>query len=178
MPMVVILMGPTGCGKSTVGRLLAQRLGWPFFDADDFHSRANVEKMRAGIPLTDADRVPWLERLHQEIQGWMSGGQSTVLACSALKQSYRDQLGVDQAKVVTVYLKGDYELIRKRIGSRLHPYMPADLLESQFAALEEPVDGIRVDITAAPRAIVQTIVASLHLEAPDPESRNHARGGK
>jgi carbohydrate kinase (thermoresistant glucokinase family) len=172
--MVVILMGPTGCGKTTIGRMLAGRLGWAFYDADDFHPRKNVDKMRAGIPLTDTDRQPWLKRLHSEIQGWLSRRLGAVLACSALKQVYRDRLGVDQAAVVTVYLKGNYELIRKRIGARRHRYMPPGLLRSQFEALEEPADGLSVDITPAPGIIVQTIIETLNLEprTPGPATRD------
>lgn len=162
--MVVILMGPTGCGKTTVGRMLARKLGWSFYDADDFHPRHNVDKMRSGIPLTDADRLPWLQRLHEEIRQWLSDRHGAVLACSALKQAYRDRLGVDQVNVFTVYLKGSYELIRERIGERHHPYMPADLLRSQFEALEEPEDGLHVDITPAPEMIVETVIESLELK--------------
>ena len=172
--MIIILMGPTGCGKTTIGRLLADRLGWTFHDADDFHPPQNVDKMRAGIPLTDADRLPWLERLHGEIKGWLSRRQGAVLACSALKQVYRDRLGVDQAAVVTVYLKGSYELIRTRLGARRHRYMPAGLLQSQFEALEEPEDGLSVDITPAPEIIVRTITETLNLapRTPGPSTRN------
>lgn len=168
--MVLILMGTTGCGKTTIGRMLADRLGWPFYDADDFHPQQNVDKMRAGIPLTDADRLPWLDRLHGEIKGWLSRGRGTVLACSALKQHYRERLGVDQAAVVTVYLKGSYALIRKRIGERRHRYMPAGLLKSQFEALEEPQDGLCVDITLTPEIVVQTIIESLNLASRTPGS--------
>lgn len=174
--MVLILMGPTGSGKTTIGRMLADRLGWTFYDADDFHPLPNVEKMRAGIPLTDVDRLPWLDRLHGEIQGWLSRPQSIVLACSALKQDYRDRLGVDQVAVVTAYLKGSYELIRQRIDARKHRYMPSGLLRSQFEALEEPAGGLCVDITPQPETIVQTIIETLkntsRLPGPSTENNN------
>lgn len=170
--MVVILMGPTGCGKSTVGRMLARKLGWSFYDADDFHPPHNVAKMRSGIPLTDVDRGPWLERLREEIQRCVAERDGAVLACSALKRAYRERLGVDQVSVVTVYLKGSYELIRARIGTRRHPYMPPGLLRSQFDVLEEPEDGLCVDITPAPETIVRTIIESLDLASQTPASSN------
>ncbi len=158
---VVILMGPMGCGKTTVGRLLAQRLHWPFFDGDDFHPEDNVEKMRAGIALSDEDRRSWLENLRDHIQGCLRENTNAVLACSALKRSYRDTLGVDQSAVRTVYLKGSFQLLRQRIDRRRHPYMNKDLLKSQFDILEEPQDGLTVDIQDTPEAIVQTIVDAL-----------------
>ena len=158
---VVILMGPMGCGKTTVGRLLAKRLLWPFFDGDDFHPEANVAKMRAGIALSDEDRRLWLETLRHHIQGCLRDNTSAVLACSALKQAYRDTLGVDQSAVRTVYLKGSFELLRQRIDRRQHPYMNKDLLKSQLEILEEPGDGLTVDIQDAPEAIVETILDAL-----------------
>lgn len=158
---VVILMGPMGCGKTTVGRLLAQRLHWPFFDGDDFHPEENVEKMRAGTALNDEDRRLWLENLRGHIQGCLRENTSAVLACSALKQAYRDTLGVDQSTVRTVYLKGSFQLLRRRIERRHHPYMNKDLLKSQLDILEEPVGGLTVDIQDAPEAIVKTIVDQL-----------------
>jgi carbohydrate kinase (thermoresistant glucokinase family) len=162
--MVLILMGPMGCGKTTIGKMLAEKLGWPFYDGDSFHPKRNVEKMRAGIALTDEDRGVWLEKLRGYIQRWIEERQNTILACSALKQTYRDILGVDEETVRTVYLKGSYPLLRKRIEARQHPYMDKNLLRSQLDALEEPKDGLRVDISAAPETIVGTIIQSLKLD--------------
>jgi carbohydrate kinase (thermoresistant glucokinase family) len=161
--MVLILMGPMGCGKTTIGKMLAKRLGWSFFDGDDFHPKKNVEKMRAGIALTDEDRKLWLENLHADIQRWLKDKENAILACSALKQAYRDILGVDQNTVRTVYLKGSYELLRKRIEDRHHPYMDKNLLRSQLDTLEEPKDGLTVDISAAPEIVVSTIINNLNL---------------
>jgi gluconokinase len=161
--MVLILMGPMGCGKTTVGKMLAEKLRWPFYDADDFHPKENVEKMRAGIALTDEDRKIWLEALHGMIQGWLERGQNTILACSALKQTYREALGVNQTTVRTIYLKGSYDLIRKRIEERHHPYMDKDLLRSQFNTLEEPTEGLWVDISPAPEKIVRSLLENLKL---------------
>jgi carbohydrate kinase (thermoresistant glucokinase family) len=161
--MVLVLMGPMGCGKTAIGKMLAKKLGWPFYDADDFHPKENVEKMRAGIALTDEDRKLWLEKLRANIQGWLKHKQSTILACSALKQAYRDILGVNQSTVRTVYLKGSYELLRKRLEERQHPYMDKNLLRSQLDTLEEPKDGLTVDISATPEIIVGTIIKSLKL---------------
>jgi carbohydrate kinase (thermoresistant glucokinase family) len=161
--MVLVLMGPMGCGKTAIGKMLAKKLGWPFYDADDFHPKENVEKMRAGIALTDEDRKLWLEKLRANIQRWLKHRKSTILACSALKQAYRDILGVNQSTVRTVYLKGSYELLRKRLEERQHPYMDKNLLRSQLDTLEEPKDGLTVDISATPKIIVGTIIKSLKL---------------
>ena len=160
--MVLILMGPMGCGKTTIGKMLAEKLGWSFYDGDDFHPEKNVEKMRAGIALTDDDRKLWLKELHANIQNWLRNKQNSVLACSALKQAYRDMLGVDQSTVRTVYLKGSYELLRKRIEERQHPYMDKNLLRSQLDTLEEPKDGLTVDISATPEIVVNTILNYLN----------------
>jgi carbohydrate kinase (thermoresistant glucokinase family) len=159
--MIIILIGPMGCGKTTVGQLLSQQLGWPFYDGDDFHPPANVEKMRKGIPLSDRDRQPWLEKLHDEIKRWKEQNKDVIFACSALKKTYRDALGIDQKVVRSVYLKGSYELIRNRIGKRHHPYMDNGLLKSQMETLEEPEDGLIVDISLSPEHIVQIIVKVL-----------------
>jgi len=161
--MVVILMGPMGCGKTTIGKMLAEKLGWPFYDGDNFHPKKNVEKMRAGVALTDKDRKVWLEELHANIQHWLRDKQNSILACSALKQAYRDSLGVNQDVVKTVYLKGSYELLRERIEERQHPYMDKNLLRSQLETLEEPSDGLTVDISATPEAIVRIIMDRLNL---------------
>jgi len=161
--MVLLLMGPMGCGKTTIGKMLAEKLGWAFYDGDDFHPKKNVEKMRAGIALTDEDRQAWLEKLHANIQHWLRDKQNSILASSALKQAYRDILGVDQDTVKTVYLKGSYELLRERIEGRQHPYMDKDLLRSQVETLEEPSDGLTVDISATPETIVRVIIDRLNL---------------
>jgi carbohydrate kinase (thermoresistant glucokinase family) len=160
---VLVVMGPMGCGKTTVGRLLAARLGWAFIDADDLHPRENVEKMRVGIALSDEDRQPWLERLRDEMQDHMRRNHGLILACSVLKKAYRDLLGVDQARIVTVYLKGAPELLSRRVMMREHPYMSRDLLQSQLDTLEEPTAGLWVDIEPPPEEIVRTIVTSLEL---------------
>ncbi len=140
--MVIVMMGVSGSGKTTVGGALAKRMGWVFADADSFHSPANVEKMRQGVPLTDADRVPWLAALHRAIAGWIEAGDAggRVLACSALKRSYRNVLreGIDPAQLGFVYLQGSYELFDGRLLGRTGHYMPETLLRSQFAALEGP----------------------------------------
>ena len=130
--MVVILMGATGAGKTTIGEMLSRELGWEFADADDLHSAGNVEKMRRGIPLTDADRAPWLAALRKEIQQWITRGQNAVLACSALKQAYRDQLSAGP-EVKWVYLKGSLEEISSRVRERQGHYAKDDLVASQFA---------------------------------------------
>ena len=160
-PLALILMGPMGCGKSTVGRLLAKRLGWPFWDADDYHPPENVAKMKAGIPLIDDDRWPWLDLLRKKIDDHLSSGQSAVMACSALKESYRKRLGVDQQRVRSVYLRGTPELLEKRVAQRRHLYMPPNLLASQLTALEEPRGGLTMDIKETPEQIVDRIAAAL-----------------
>jgi carbohydrate kinase (thermoresistant glucokinase family) len=159
--MVLILIGPMGCGKTTIGKMLAEKLGWSFYDGDDFHPQENVEKMRVGLPLTDEDRKTWLENLHEHIQLWLMEDRNAILACSALKQAYRDTLGVDRDTVKTVYLKGSYDLLRKRIEEREHPYMNKDLLRSQVEAMEEPKGGLTVDISQTPKIVVETIVNAL-----------------
>jgi gluconokinase len=159
--MVIVIMGVSGCGKSTVGRLLAGKLNWSFFEGDDFHPPENVTKMRAGIPLADADRRPWLEALRALISRVNREGESAVLACSALKRSYRDQLREAAGKVVFVYLKGTYDLIWQRMESRAGHYMPVRLLRSQFEDLEEPKRAIVVEITQRPEDIIEQIREAL-----------------
>jgi len=149
-------MGVSGCGKSTVGALLAQRLGCEFLDGDEFHPPENVAKMASGVPLTDADRRPWLERLNAELRK----RENAVLACSALKQSYRDILA-QGADCRFVHLRGPIELIRSRLESRRHRYMPASLLESQFATLEPPARAIDIDVARPAADCVERILAQL-----------------
>ena len=159
--MIIVLIGPMGCGKTTVGKALAERLGWPFADGDDFHPPANVEKMRRGIPLEDSDRAGWLASLRHHMDVQMQKGVSLVLACSALKQDYRDMLGIDQQQVVSVYLKGSPELLKERIAGRTHQYMNESLLQSQLATMEEPEDGLTVSISASPELIGAEIITKL-----------------
>jgi len=158
---IVVLLGVSGSGKTTIGQQLAARLRWPFFDGDDFHPEQNIAKMAQHQPLTDADREPWLERLAELIETSTDTGRSAVIACSALRQTYRDRLARGYREVVFVYLKGSFELIRDRLLHRRGHFMPADLLPSQFAALEEPADAITIDIRTPPAAIVETIVRCL-----------------
>ncbi len=160
---VIVLMGVTGSGKSTVGELLAQRLTWDYYDADNFHPSANVKKMADGIPLEDEDRWPWLEGLAAEIGIWLQGQRGAILACSALKESYRRLLVGERSQVRVVHLKGHKELIAGRLAKRVDHYMPASLLDSQFQTLEEPQDAIAVDIDATPEEIVADIQSRLDL---------------
>jgi gluconokinase len=160
--MVVVLMGVTGSGKTTVGRLLAAELGWQFYDADDFHPHASVEKMRRGIPLDDADRRPWLETLRELVRGCLERGEDAILACSALRESYRRLLLVGEG-VRLVHLKGDPALIRERLRRRRGHFMPPELLDSQLAALEEPGPGFEVDVTAPAPEVARAIRARLGL---------------
>lgn len=161
--MIIILMGVAGSGKTTIGTRLAEMLGWSFFDADEFHSMSNIDKMRQGTPLTDEDRQPWLAALRQRIVEWLEEDLEVVLACSALKASYRDQLLVDPSRVRLVYLKGSFALIQKRMIERPSHFMPEGLLASQFATLEEPDDVFSVDIALRPHEIVQRIRKELHV---------------
>jgi gluconokinase len=154
--MVVLLMGVSGSGKTTVGRLLAAQLGWEFADADDYHSAENVKKMQCGIPLTDVDRARWLETLRIGISEWIAAGKNGVLACSALKRAYRDILVVDPA-VRVVYLKGSPELLHERLHARLDHFMTEQMLGSQLATLEEPKDVIVVEVDQSVAKIVHEI---------------------
>ena len=154
--MIVVVMGVAGAGKTTVGTLLAGQLGWKFADADAYHSPESIKKMRSGIPLTDADREPWLRALRQAIQSWIVEGRNVVLACSALKEQYREYLSVDPA-VRFVFLSGSLSLIEGRIRQRSGHYMQGELLKSQFETLEEPRGVPKVDVSAAPEEIVREI---------------------
>ena len=149
-------MGVCGCGKTTVGQALAEALHWRFLDADDFHPQANVAKMAAGDPLTDDDRWPWLDRLADELRAILARDEHAVLACSALKQAYRDRLQ-RAGDVRFVHLAGDFDTIAARLAARKHRYMPATLLESQFAALEPPREALNVDVRQPVAAQIATI---------------------
>jgi gluconokinase len=159
--LVLILMGVVGAGKTTVGTELAQKLGWKFADADDFHPRANIEKITNGVALDDSDRAPWLTAMHNAILLWNAEGQNVVLACSALKRSYRDKLGAGQVQFV--YLKGTRELILRRLRARFGHFASETILESQFRDLEEPDDAIIVEINKTPGEIVSEVVEQLNL---------------
>lgn len=165
--MIIVLMGVSGSGKSTVGAALAGALGWPLIDADDLHSQENVAKMAAGIPLSDEDRGPWLDRVVGELRRATAGGGDAVLACSALKDAYRDRLA-QAADVRFVYLRGDPATIAQRLAARRHRYMPAGLLGSQFATLEAPADAVEIDITASVEAQVRAIIEALALQTAQP----------
>ena len=153
-------MGVAGIGKTTVGQALAQQLHWRFVDADDYHSAANVAKMHAGIPLSDADRAPWLDALHDAITSWLAAGENVVLACSALKAVYRERLLVDPS-VKLVYLRGTKELAASRLAARHGHYMNPALLQSQFDTLEEPADALTIDAAASTSEIVGAICHAL-----------------
>ena len=156
--MIAIVMGVSGSGKTTVGKLLAQSLNWDFSDADDFHPSANIEKMSLGIPLEDADRLPWLLQLQTTIDRWLLENKNVVLACSALKASYREILCRNEQRIKIVYLKGDFELFAARLKNRENHYMKADLLSSQLDTLEEPEDAIIVDASQPLELIVLQII--------------------
>ncbi len=156
-------MGVSGAGKTTVGKLLALDLGWNFYEGDDLHPRSNVVKMAQGIPLTDEDRWPWLDRIRLLIDDLVSRGESGVIASSALKQAYRDQLVGDEDDVKLVYLKGEFRLILARLEDRRAHFMKSGLLESQFSAMEEPDGAVTMDVTTAPEAIVVAVKQALGL---------------
>ncbi|PSB25081.1 gluconokinase [Stenomitos frigidus] len=160
--MIILIMGVSGSGKTTIGKQLAETLHWQFQDADSFHPAANVEKMRSGLPLTDTDRMPWLLALQQAIAIWLQTQTNTVLACSALKAEYRHMLS-QASQVKQVYLKGSFALIQQRLQKRQGHYMKAALLQSQFGALEEPTEAFWVNIDQSPEAIVSQIRKALHV---------------
>jgi gluconokinase len=154
--VILVVMGVCGCGKSTIGEALADSLGWPFYDADEFHPAANVAKMAAGQPLDDSDRWPWLDRIADELRQVLARGGHAVLACSALKEAYRERLR-RAGDVRFIYLKGDEPTIAARLAARTHKYMPSSLLPSQLATLEEPADAFVVDIREPVAAQVEDI---------------------
>lgn len=150
-------MGVSGCGKSTVARLLAEKLGWDYYDADDYHPQENIAKMTAGIPLTDDDRCPWLGVLNELLATQLKAGAHPVLACSALKKEYRDQLKKGNDGLQFIYLQGDYDLISARISTRRGHYMKSEMLKSQFDTFEEPRHALAIDISLSPAEIVAQI---------------------
>lgn len=163
--MIVVVMGVCGSGKTTVGRALAALLQWRFLDADDLHPPANVAKMAQGVPLTDADRWPWLDRIVAELKIEERAGRHVVVACSALRQAYRDRLA-QAGEVRFAYLKGDAASIEPRIAARSGHFMPASLLASQFATLEEPAAAITVDVAQPVAAQVAAIARAVKQQSP------------
>jgi gluconokinase len=161
--VTIIVMGVSGSGKTTIGRLLAETLGWPFYDGDDFHPAANIQRMTQGIALTDEDRAGWLDALSQLVCSLEREGRSAVVACSALKQAYRDALVGKSTAVRFIYIKGRRGLIQERMEKRRGHYMKADLLESQFDILEEPVQSVAVDVAESPELIMHRVKQALGL---------------
>ncbi|MGO9422612.1 gluconokinase [Roseiarcus sp.] len=163
-PQALVVMGVSGSGKSTVAELLAKRLGWMMAEGDRLHPPENVEKMRQGVPLTDADRWPWLDRIGELLKAWAAEGRSGVVTCSALRRAYRERLVAARPDLRFVYLKGSEALIAARVSARHHEYMPASLLKSQFDTLEEPLPGepvIAIDAGGTPEAAVEDVVKAL-----------------
>jgi gluconokinase len=157
----LIIMGVSGSGKTSFGKALAQRSGWMYYDADDFHTPENIARMTSGIPLDDADRAPWLAKLHDLIHTCLSEMHPAVLACSALKERYRQALVEGNPGVQIVYLKGSYELIWPRLANRKGHYMKAEMLQSQFAALEEPQQALVIDAALPEEKIVGQIITAI-----------------
>ena len=163
--MIVIIFGVSGAGKTTIGKLLAAQLGWQFYDADDFHPRSNIEKMRRGRPLTDEDRWPWLERLREQLTRSVAAKENAVLACSALKRAYRELLHVSD-DVKFVFLCGDYVVVEKQLRRRRAHFMNPELLRSQFTDLEEPgadEDVLTIELGRTPEELVEEIKTNLRL---------------
>jgi carbohydrate kinase (thermoresistant glucokinase family) len=168
----LVVMGVSGSGKSTVGALLAKRLGWEMTEGDSLHPPANVEKMHRGIPLNDADRAPWLERIGEQLKAWAAEGRSGVVTCSALKRAYRARILAARPDARFIYLKASEAVIAQRVSARHHEYMPASLLHSQFETLEEPLPGepvITIDAKDQPELEAQKIIDALRLPDSPPE---------
>ncbi|HEX9665952.1 MAG TPA: gluconokinase [Thermodesulfobacteriota bacterium] len=161
--MVIIIMGVEGTGKTTIGKMLAEKLGWKFYDADDYHPVANIEKMRNGIPLDDEERRPWLNEIRNLINSSLNGNEPSIIACSALKNSYREFLKQSKEQIIFVYLKGDKNTISKRLASRKGHFAGTQLLESQLRTLEEPEGVITADISKRPEVIADSIIEKLEL---------------
>src|SRR5258705_11868964 len=159
--MIVLVMGVSGSGKTTIGEALARKLGWKYVDADDYHPMANIKKMGAGVPLEDSDRWPWLEKINEELVKFQERGKSVVVGCSALKEAYRDRLARGLRDFRVVYLRGEFQLIQSRIAERKHRFMPATLLQSQFDTLEPPEDAIEVDVAGGLSDSIATILQRL-----------------
>ena len=167
--MIIIIFGVSGAGKTTVGELLARELGWHFFEADDFHSPANIKKMRRGVPLTDDDRWPWLETLRELIKQRVASHENAVLVCSALKRAYRKHLRVS-VEVKLVFLRGDYALVAEQLRHRRGHFMDPGLLRSQFADLEEPQpeeEAVTIELGRTPHELVKEIKTKLNLTSQD-----------
>ena len=164
-PSFFIIMGVSGCGKTTIGKALAKKLGWDFYDADDFHPPANIAKMASGVPLEDSDRVFWLDSLHDLIATCLKEGHPGVLACSALKERYRQTLLKGTVDVQIIYLKGSYDLIQSRMTVRTDHYMKPAMLQSQLDTLEEPSDALSIDISLPVDDIVNMIMATTGFSA-------------
>lgn len=163
-PTIIVLMGVCGSGKTTIGLELSKRLGWPFFEGDGFHPIANKEKMRSGTPLTDDDRRPWLKTIRVRIEQQIIAGHNSIFTCSALKEEYRKILSNGIPEVRFIHLSAPKEVIAQHIAGRTHAFMPASLLDSQFATLEAPADALEVDVSGDLEASVQSICRGLQLE--------------
>lgn len=172
--MICILMGVSGSGKSTIGQLLSQKLGWPFYDGDDFHPPENIAKMRQGIPLTDVDRQSWLSLLRTLIEQ----NENAIIACSSLKESYREYLQGNRSDLIWIYLKGNYEQILQRMQYRKQHFMKPEMLRSQFTSLEEPQNAVVIDISQSPEEIIAQIIdlldTSSHISNHDSFSREYS----
>ena len=161
--MIVVIWGVSGCGKTTIAKLLSELLGWPFLDADDFHSAQSIKKMSQGKPLNDEDRKPWLDEISHQLATINNAGGNAILACSALKQEYRNRLGINEQSIRSVLLHGNQEKIQQRLEARQHAFMNKDLLTSQLQTLETNTKGIKVDIEQSPLEICRKIRRQLKL---------------